>query len=319
MRSHLLAIAVGLVCVARAVAADVPQLPPPQGDDPAAFALLVSPQAHVEKVRAGFGFLEGTVWLPDGRLVFSDEGPGRDTLFQCSADGVVSVFRHPSHNSNGNAIDRQGRLVTCEQDTRSVTRTEPDGRTVTLADRYQGKRFNSPNDVVVKSDGTVWFTDPALGVPKGEHTELPGNWVFRVDPRTGVVTAVVTDMPTPNGLAFSPDERLLYVSDTSRARNIRAYDVRADGTVANGRVICRTDKGVPDGFRVDQAGRLWSSAGDGIHVFGPDGKRIGRIFVPESPANLCFGGRDGHTLFIAARTGLYRIAVSVTGATTRPN
>ncbi len=300
-----------LVVLLSAVCTSVPTA---RADDPAEFAKLVAPAARVEKVRGGFGFLEGTVWTPAG-LVFSDEGPGRSDLLRWTAAGGVTVFRHPSNTSNGNTLDRQGRLVTCEQDLRAVTRTDADGHVVTLVDRYQGKRFNSPNDVVVKSDGTVWFTDPPYGLPAGQRRELDGNWVFRFDPATGGVTAAVTDMHMPNGIAFSPDESRLYVSDTNdEMRHIRVYDVHADGTAGAGRVLCRTDKGVPDGFRVDRDGRIWSSAGDGVQVFAADGRTVGKIAVPETPANVCFGGPDGHTLFIAARTGLYRIPVLVSGA-----
>ena len=315
MNRHAFGTVIAVLCVARSAAADGPV----RADDPAEFAKLVAPDAKLEKVRGDFGFLEGTVWMPGGYLLFSDEGPGRNTIFKWAQQGGVTVFRRPSNTTNGNAVDRQGRLVSCEQDIRAVTRTEADGSRVTLAERYQGKRFNSPNDVVVKSDGTVWFSDPPYGLPKGQARELPGNDVFRFDPRAKTVTAVVTDMRWPNGLAFSPDEKRLYVSDTGRDRFIRAYDVHPDGTVGDGRVLCRTDKGVPDGFRVDAGGRIWSSAGDGVHVFTPDGKRIGKILVPETPANLCFGGADGRTLFIAARTGLYRIGVNVTTAPPPPH
>ena len=281
-------------------------------DDPAAFAKLVAADARPVKVRGGFGFLEGTCWMPQGYLLFSDEGPGRSTIFRWSDRDGVTVFRHPSNTTNGNAVDRQGRLVSCEQDVRAVTRTEADGTRTTLCDRYRGKRFNSPNDVVVRSDGTVWFSDPPYGLPKGQTQELPGAYVFRFDPATGSVTAVVTDMRMPNGLAFSPDERRLYVSDTGPDRFIRAYDVNGDGTVGRGRVACRIDVGVPDGFRVDADGRIWSTAGDGIQVFTPDGKRVGKVRFPETPANLCFGGADGRTLFVADRSALYRMPVRVT-------
>ena len=284
-------------------------------DDAVAMAKLVPPDAKVEKLRGGFGFLEGTCWMPAGHLLFSDEGPGRDTIFKWTEADGVTPFRHPCNTTNGNTVDRDGRLISCEQDLRAVVRTEADGTRVTLVDHYDGHRLNSPNDVVVKSDGTVWFTDPPYGLPKGQQKEQAGNYVFRFDPATKAVTAVVTDMHMPNGIAFSPDESVLYVSDTAGdARHIKAFDVRPDGTVASGRVLCKTDHGAPDGFRLDSDGRIWTSAGDGVQVFTPDGKLVGRIAVPESPANVCFGGADGHTLFIAARTGLYRLATTVMAA-----
>ncbi len=312
MRIRSLAAVLGLACAGSSMGG--PAKPSVVADDPGAFAKVIALDAKLEKVRGGFGFLEGTVWMPDGYLLFSDEGEGRSQIFKWSEKEGVTEFRHPSNMTNGNAVDRQGRLISCEQDIRAVTRTEADGSRTTLVDRCDGKRFNSPNDVVVKSDGTIWFSDPAYGLPKGEQKEYAGNHVFRFDPATKRVTAVVTDMAWPNGLAFGPDEKTLYVSDTGRDRFIRAFDVRADGTLGAGRVVCRTDKGAPDGFRIDGDGRIWTSAGDGVHVFTPDGKRIGKILVPESPANLCFGGADGRTLFIAARTGLYRIRVNVTAA-----
>ena len=303
MRTPLLAVWVVLSAAGLAIADG----PTPRMAD------LLAPGAKVEKIQGGFGFLEGTVWVGD-HLIFSDEGDGRDTLFRYDDRGGVSVFRHPCRSTNGNTLDRQGRLLSCEQDARAVVRAEADGTLTTLVDRYDGHRFNSPNDVVVKSDDSVWFTDPSYGLPKGQPRELPGCYVFRFDPATKAVTAVVTDMRMPNGLAFSPDEKTLYVSDTDRARHIRAFDVHADGTLGPGRELCKLDKGAPDGFRVDADGRIWTSAGDGVQVFAPDGKLIGKVPVPESPANVCFGGPAGHTLFIAARTGLYRVETTVTGA-----
>jgi gluconolactonase len=262
--------------------------------------------AKVEKLAGGFKFLEGTVWI-DHRLIFSDIAG--DTLYQFVPGKGVSVFREHSAATNGNTIDRQGRLVSCVQDRRAVERTGADGTITTLADRFERKRFNSPNDVVVKSDDSIWFTDPPYGVPKGQKRELDHQWVYRIDPKTRAVTAVVTDMEMPNGLCFSPDEKKLYVGDSGKPHHVRVYDVAGDGTFANGRVFCTIDKGVPDGMRIDAAGNLWSSAGDGVDVFDPTGSLVRKIPVPETPANLCFGGDDGKTLFIAARTGLYSVTI----------
>ena len=166
----------------------------------------------------------------------------------------------------------------------------------TLVDRFDGKKFNSPNDAVVKSDGTIWFTDPPYGLPKGETKEQDGNYVFRFDPKTKTTTLAAKDFDMPNGLCFSPDEKKLYVADSGKPRHIRVFDVQPDGTLTGGAVFCQIDKGVPDGIRCDAQGRIFSSAGDGVHIFSPDGKLIGKILVPETPANLCFGGTDGKTL-----------------------
>jgi gluconolactonase len=234
--------------------------------------------------------------------------------------GGVTSFRKPSQNANGNTLDRAGLLLTCEHSGRRVAIREKDGTVKTVVDSFEGKKLNSPNDVVVRSDGTIWFTDPEYGLknkpgPKEkEDKPQPGNYVYRHDPKRGKTTAVVRDFVQPNGLAFSPDEKKLYVADSGTPRHIRVFDVSADGSVSNGRVFCTIDKGGPDGIRVDQAGRVWSSAGDGVQIFAPDGKRIGKILVGEAPANLCFGGDDGKTLFMTARKSLYAIKVLVTGA-----
>jgi gluconolactonase len=268
---------------------------------------LVDPAAKVQKLAGDMKFLEGTVWI-GRRLIFSDIAGNK--LYQYTPGKGISVFRDDSAANNGNTVDRQGRLISCVQGRRAVERTEADGTITTLADRFEKKKFNSPNDVVVKSDDSIWFTDPPYGLPKGQKRELDHQWVYRIDPKTKAVTAVVTDMEMPNGLCFSPDEKLLYVGDSGKPHHIRVYDVAADGTtVANGRVFCTIDNGVPDGMRVDPTGRLWSTAGDGVDVFDTGGKLIRKISVPETPANLCFGGDDGKTLFIAARTSLYCLKV----------
>jgi sugar lactone lactonase YvrE len=215
-----------------------------------------------------------------------------------------------SRGANGNTIDAAGRLVTCAHRSRSVVRNAHDGSMETLADGYNGRRLNSPNDVAVKSDGSIWFTDPPYGL--GDRIkEQRGNYVFRLDPRTRQLQAVIETIAWPNGICFSPDESKLYVANSDGSNPvIYSTPVKEDGTLGTPLALCRIDKGIPDGIRCDGEGRIWSSAGDGVHVFGPDGKLIGKILVPESPANLCFGGPEGTTLFITARTSLYAIRIN---------
>lgn len=312
MKLRLALSLVGVVA-GHAVAADL------QPDQPAEFAKCVPAGATVTKLAGDMGFIEGPVWIKSaGHLVFSDI-PNNE-LKQWKPGAAVTTYRQPSRNANGNTLDLAGRLLTCEHSGRRVAVQEPDGTLKTVVDTFEGKKLNSPNDVVVRSDGTIWFTDPEYGLRTNPQTkqregkEQPGNYVYRHDPRTGKTTAVVKDFVQPNGLAFSPDEKKLYVADSGTPKHIRAFDVAADGTVGNGRVFCVIDKGGPDGIRVDTAGRVWSSAGDGVQIFAPDGSRIGKILTPEGPANLCFGGADGRTLFITARKSLYSIPVAVTGA-----
>ncbi len=286
--------------------------------DAAEFARCVPADAKVEKLAGGFDFIEGPVWLKaDGVLVFSDIP--KNELKQWSPAGDVKTYRAPSFNANGNTLDRTGRLLTCEHSGRRVAVQEKDGTLRTVVASFEGKKFNSPNDVVVKSDGTLYFTDPDYGLKTNPATkqkegkEQPGNYVYRHEPTTGRTTALIRDFSHPNGLAFSPDEQTLYIADSGAPKHLRRFDVAADGTLSGGQVFCKIDVGGPDGIRVDAAGRVWSSAGDGVHLFAPDGKLIGKILVPEGPANLCFGGADGKTLFITARKSLYAVKVSVTG------
>lgn len=273
---------------------------------------LVAADAKVEKLAGGMKFIEGPVWVGEGaagRLVFSDI-PANE-LKEWSPEGGLKVFRTPSNNTNGNTLDLEGRLVSAEHSARRVSRTEADGTVVTVVDRVDGKRFNSPNDVVVKSDGTFWFTDPPYGLPRDQPKELDGHFVFRHDPKSGQTTKVSSQHDMPNGLAFSPDEKRLYVADSGRPRNLLVYDVREDGTLSEGKVFATIDKGGPDGIRVDAAGNVWSSAGDGVQIFDPSGRLVGRILCPESPANLAFGGPDGKWLFLTSRTSLYRVPVTI--------
>lgn len=290
-----------------------------QIDNAAEFARCVAVDAKVTKLAGDMGFIEGPIWnKAGGMLVFSDIP--NDELKQWTAGEGVRTYRNPSHNANGNTLDLSGRLLTCEHTGRRVAIQEKDGSIRTVIDSFDGKKLNSPNDVVVRSDGTIWFTDPDYGLKTNpgskekEGKEQPGNFVYRHDPKSGKTTLVAKDFVNPNGLAFSPDEKKLYIADSGAPRNIRVFDVASHGTLSGGRVFCTIDKGGPDGIRVDQDGRVWSSAGDGVQIFAPDGHRVGKILVAEAPANLCFGGADGRTLFITARKSLYAVKVLVTGA-----
>lgn len=287
-------------------------------------AKVIATDAKLEILQPGFKFIEGPVWFNDdkgGYLLFSDQPA--NAIYKWVEGSPATIFRQPSQVANGNIKDLQGRLVTCEQTLRRVAVTEADGTIKPIVDLFEGKKFNSPNDVVVKSDGTVWFTDPPYGVPNGEKREIDTQNVFRHDPKTGKTTAVITDMDMPNGLAFSHDEKILYVAESQSKgpRDIKAFDVNDDGTVGNGRIFCALDqsikKGVPDGIRVDRDGRLWSSAGDGVQIFSPAGKPIGTILTPETVTNLTFGGPDGTMLYLTASKTLCRIQTKVTGATGR--
>lgn len=291
------------------------------------FARLFNGSAHVEKLYTGCRWAEGPAWFGAGRYLVWSDNPNNRMMRYDETDGSVSVFREPSNNSNGNTVDRQGRLVTCEHQARRISRTEHDGTIVTIADRWQGKRLNSPNDVVVKSDGSIWFTDPTYGIDsdyEGDkaESEIGASYVYRVDPATGAVEAVITDMVKPNGLAFSLDERQLYVVDTGRTHgaehpaHMRVFDVSDDGKVSGGRVFADCTVGLFDGFRLDDQGRIWTSAADGIHCYDPDGTLIGKVKVPEVVANCVFGGIKRNVLYICGTTSLYAVRLMVNGAKT---
>lgn len=299
--------------------------------DEAAFRAIVPADARIEKLAGGFKFTEGPVWTNAGGgfLVFSDiDG---DELKRWTPQEGVTTFRAPSRNANGNTRDLQGRLVTCEHSGRRVSIADADGAALTLVDAYDGKKLNSPNDVVVKSDGTVWFTDPPYGLPQQRvGKEQDKDHVFRYDPRAREVRPVAEDFHRPNGLCFSPDERRLYIADSGNPHHIRVFEVQDNGTLTGGDVFCTVDVGIPDGVRCDTAGRLYSSAGDGIHIFTTGGELIGKIITPDAPgrhdpakigpevpANLCFGGPAGTTLFITACTSLYTIPLLARGAVAR--
>ena len=290
----------------------------------AAFARYRLPLAKIERIAHGYRWAEGPVWLGDTRTLVWSDVPGNAMWKWDEETGAVSVFRKPSGHGNGNTRDRQGRLVTCEHSGRSVSRTEPDGTITALATHFEGKRLNSPNDVVAKSDGSIWFTDPSFGIlgfnegVKAEP-ELPTN-VYRLD-ASGALAVVAEGINQPNGLAFSPDESILYIVE-SRAtpRKILAYDVKGGKGLANRRVLIDAGpRGTPDGFRVDTDGNLWCGWGmgeaglDGVHVFNPDGVLIGRIELPERCANVCFGGLHRNRLFMTASSSVYSLIVNTQG------
>lgn len=289
------------------------------------FAKLVDRSAKLDRLDASSRWAEGPAYVPAGGYLLWSDVPGDRIMRLDERTGSVGVFRTPSHNANGNTLDRDGRLVTCEQLTRRVVRTEHDGSITVIADRFEGKRFNSPNDVVVPSDGSIWFTDPTYGIDSDHEgrrapSEIGRSQLYRVDPRDGSVRLAATDFVQPNGLAFSPDERRLYVSDTGGTHvdggpaHIRAFEVDS-GRLRGGDVFAESTAGFFDGLRVDEAGNVWTSAGDGVHCIEPDGNLIGRIRVPEAAANVCFGGPAGNRLFICATTSLYAVYVSTKGLT----
>ncbi len=276
---------------------------------------IVPEQATLEQIGAGFGFTEGPLWRGD-HLLFSDIPRSRIVKLRMLGEGPeVTTFRSPSGNSNGLTLDRSGRLIACEHGTRRVTRTEVDGSVTALAERYEGHRLNSPNDVVVRSDGSVYFTDPSFGLgtpPKWK--ELSFNGVFRVAP-DGELVLLIDDFELPNGLAFSPDETVLYINDTAKG-HIRAFDVSEDGSIGNGRVLAELngqEGGRPDGMKVDQQGNVYCTGPGGFWITQPDGKNLGRVMMPEQPANFAWGDADWQTLYFTARTGIYRMRLSVPG------
>ncbi|MEX0761879.1 MAG: SMP-30/gluconolactonase/LRE family protein [Dehalococcoidia bacterium] len=292
----------------------------------ARFKELVPESARLEKLYTGTVWAEGPVYFSEGDYLLWSDIPN-NRMMKWSAEEGGSVFREPSNFTNGHTRDRQGRLVSCEHGGRRVTRTEPDGTVVTVVGNYRGKRLNSPNDLVVKSDNTIWFTDPPYGILSNREghqaeSELGGNYVFRFDPASDELTIVADDFDKPNGIAFSPDESILYVSDTGQTHredgphHIRAFDVVDGQRLTNSRVFAEVSPGIADGFRVDVNGNVFTSALDGVHVYTPEGELLGKILVPEKVGNCTFGGPDKSRLFIPASTSLYAIPTTTRGAQT---
>lgn len=289
--------------------------------------------AAVERLYTGARWAEGPVWVGDGGYLLFSDLPNNRMLRWLEETGEVTVFRSPSNYSNGNCRDREGRLISCEHDARRVTRTEHDGTITVLMDSFQGKKLNAPNDVVVHSDGAIWFSDPGYGIMSNYEGhkaafEIP-TAVYRLDPKTRVATVVVSDLDKPNGLCFSPDEKLLYVVDSGMPKNpgdsrpIQVYDVVDGAGLKNGRMFANMSPGNSDGIRCDVDGNLWSTAGwsgkknySGVHVFAPDGTLIGKIHLPEQCGNLCFGGMKRNRLFMTASQSLYSLYVGTEGVAT---
>jgi gluconolactonase len=291
------------------------------------FRRLFVGNAEVDKLYTGCRWAEGPAYFAAGQYLIWSDIPNNRMLRLDGCSGAVSAFRQPAGNSNGNTVDRQGRLVTCEHGGRRVSRTEIDGSVITLADKHDGKRLNSPNDVVVKSDGSIWFTDPSYGIDSDYEgdaapSEIGACNVYRIDPQNGRVTVVASDFVQPNGLAFSPDESLLYIVDTGRTHrengpaHIRSFAVGDGGKLAGRGVFVECTAGLFDGFRLDTAGRIWTSAADGVHCYDPDGTLIGKVLVPEVVANVCFGGPKRNYLYICGTTSLYGVRLPVNGVKT---
>jgi len=291
----------------------------------ARFRKLALPYIHVERLYTGCRWAEGPAWFPAGRYLVWSDIPNDRVMRWDETDGSVSVFRQPALNSNGHTVDFQGRLVSCEHRGRCVSRTEHDGTRTVLASHFEGKRFNSPNDVVVKSDGSVWFSDPSYGIDSDYEgdaapSEIGAQRVYRVDGASGAVSVAASDFVQPNGLAFSPDESLLYIVDTGATHvvdgphHVRRFRVAADGVLTGGEVFATCPVGLYDGLRVDVHGNLWLSAGDGVHCHAADGDLLGKVLIPETVANLCFGGAKRNRMFVCGTTSLYSVYLNTRGA-----
>ncbi|XDA99099.1 SMP-30/gluconolactonase/LRE family protein [Sulfitobacter sp. LCG007] len=291
------------------------------------FKPLVKLSAQVDKLYTGCRWAEGPAWFPAGRYLVWSDIPNNRMLRLDECSGAVSVFRAPSNYTNGHTVDREGRLVSCEHGGRRISRTNHDGSIETLADSFEGKPLNSPNDLVVSRDGSVWFSDPTYGIDSDyeghkAESEQRGSFVYRLDATTGELRAVCEDFVQPNGLAFSADESLLYIADTGMThrengpKHIRRFNVGSDGSLSGGEVFADCLNGLFDGFRLDEGGRIWTSAGDGVHCYDPDGTLLGKIRVPEVVANVCFGGEKRNYLYICGTTSLYGVRLAVNGART---
>jgi gluconolactonase len=289
------------------------------------FASLVLPNVHVDVLWTGGRWLEGPCYVPASRCLLFSDIPNDRVMRWDEPSGAVSVFQSPAGYQNGRALDRAGRVVFCEHGGRRVARTEHDGLVTVIASHYRGALLNSPNDVVVRSDGSVWFTDPTYGIDcdyegHAAPSQQEGSFVYRVDPVSGAVEAVATDFLKPNGLAFSPDERTLYVADSGAShqpdgpRHIRTLAVADDGrSLRDEGVLAVSDAGIFDGFRIDREGNLWIGAGDGVHCLSPDGTLLGKIRLPETAANVAFGGPKRNRLFITATRTLYAVYLRING------
>jgi gluconolactonase len=289
------------------------------------FRNCVNRTSHVERLSVGARWTEGPVYFPAGKYLLFSDIPNDRIMRYDETDGSVSIFRQPSGNANGHTVDRQGRLVSCEHGNRRVTRTEIDGRITVVADSYQGKRLNSPNDVVVKSDDSIWFTDPPYGILSdyegNKAQQENGNNVYRID-KSGAITCVVGDFIRPNGLAFSPDEKKLYIVDSAGGRvkgqpkHIRVFDVGEGGKLSGGKEFADCTAGRFDGMRFDSDGRLWAATDDGVHCLDVDGTLIGKVKIPEICSNVCFGGPKRNYLYITATNSLYGVMLHVNGLKT---
>jgi gluconolactonase len=290
----------------------------------ARFHKLALPYIHVEKLYTGCRWAEGPAWFAAGRYLVWSDIPNDRVMRWDETDGSVSVFRQPALNSNGHSVDLQGRLISCEHRGRCVSRTEHDGTRTVLASHFEGQRFNSPNDVVVKSDGSIWFSDPSYGIDSeyegdAAPSEIGAQRVYRVDAASGAISVVASDFVQPNGLAFSPDESLLYIVDTGATHrlegphHVRRFSVGANGALTGGEVFATCPIGLYDGLRVDVHGNLWLSAGDGVHCHAPDGALLGKVLIPESVSNLCFGGAKRNRMFICGTTSLYSVYLNTRG------
>lgn len=288
------------------------------------FGYLVSASANVEKIWSGGIWTEGPAYFPAHQSLLWSDIPNNRMMRYDETTGEVGVYRHHSNFANGNAIDRQGRLISCEQGSRRLTRTEHNGKITILVDKFLGKRFNSPNDVVIKSDDTIWFTDPSYGIDSDfegykAESEIGSDNVYRFDPQTGECQIVADDFKRPNGLAFSEDESKLYIVDSGGWRypenphHIRVFNVTKENTLSGGEVFAECTKGVFDGFRVDELGHIWTSAEDGVHCYHPDGQLLGKILIPEEVSNLTFGGERNNRLFITATSSVYTVMIRVKG------
>ena len=291
------------------------------------FARYALGNVHLERLYTGCRWSEGPVYVPAGRYLLWSDIPNDRVMRWNESDGSVSVFQSPAMNANGHTLDRQGRVISCEHRGRCVSRIEHDGSRTVLASHFQGRRLNSPNDVVVKSDHSIWFTDPTYGIDSNYEgdagdCEIGASQVYRIDPQSGQVSVVIDHMEKPNGLAFSPDEKFLYVVDTGVShrpdgpRDVRRYALSADGCTVQGtgQLLASASVGLFDGLRVDVEGNLWLGAGDGVHCLDPEGHLIGKIRVPEVVANVCFGGPKRNRLFICGTQSLYAIYVRTSGA-----